>query len=188
MLDSLVNMSKKPNILSVKTVAETEIFHIESLDLEFSNGERRQFERLSPFQRQAVMMVPVLEDNTLLLVREYAAGIEDYALGFPKGLADHNEPPEVAANRELMEEIGYGAKDIQLLTTLTLSPAYMKHSMIVYLVRDLFEQKLEGDEPEPLEIVRCPLADIDKMIQRADFTEARSIAALFMARQYLVDN
>lgn len=179
-------MLKKPTILSVETVAKTNIFHVEKLDLEFSNGEKRQYERLSPVNRQAVMMVPVLSDNTLLLVREYAAGIEDYALGFPKGLAEFGEIPEEAANRELMEETGYGGKNIELLTTLSVSPSYMRHTMKVFLMTDLYEKKLEGDEPEPLEIVRWPVSEIESLLKRPDFTEARSMAALFIAKQQLM--
>ena len=76
---------KKPKILKVETVAHSRLFNVESVDLEFSNGVRRVYERMRPSGRQAVMIVPIIDDE-LLLIREYAVGIEEYELGFPKGI------------------------------------------------------------------------------------------------------
>ena len=88
------------------------LFKIEQLDLEFSNGETRVFERMAGSGRGAVMVVPFINDDEFLLVREYAAGTHTYELGFPKGLIDPGESPEVAANRELKEEIGFGTEHV----------------------------------------------------------------------------
>ena len=89
------------------------------------------------------------------------------------------------AQRELKEEIGYGARDMIELTALSLAPGYMSHVTHVVLARDLYPDKLAGDEPEELEIVRWPLADLHQLVQRPDCTEGRSIAALYIARDYL---
>jgi len=86
---------------------------VEELDLEFSNGERRIFHRLKPGGHGAVVVVPMLDDDTVLLVREYAAGLHRYELGLVKGRIDAGEDPVQAANRELKEEAGYGARRIQ---------------------------------------------------------------------------
>ena len=102
-------LPQKPKILSVETIARSRLFNVESVDLEFSNGVRRVYERMRPSEREAVMIVPILGDD-LLLIREYAVGIESYELGFPKGLIDPGEDVFQAANRELMEEAGFGAE------------------------------------------------------------------------------
>src|SRR3546814_7447851 len=75
-----------------------------SSDLEFSNGERRQFQRLHGRGHGAVVVVPMLDDDTVLLVREYAAGMHRYELGLVKGRIDAGETPLQAADRELKEE------------------------------------------------------------------------------------
>ena len=90
---------KLPEILAQRTAAQSTLFTIESLDLRFSNGEQRTYERMKPSGRHAVMMVPVTAQGDLLLVREYAACTERYELGFPKGLIDQGESPQQAANR-----------------------------------------------------------------------------------------
>lgn len=175
----------KPIINQIKLLAKTNLFRIEQLDLTFSNGETRQFERLSPFKREAVMIVPLLDDQTFLLAKEYCAGIEQYALGFPKGLSDHGEPLIEAANRELREEIGYAAKKLNLLMSLSLAPAYMSHRLEVFIATDLYRDPLPGDEPEEIEVVPWKFDDIDALLKRPDFTEARSVAAVLRARDYL---
>lgn len=57
--------------------------------------------------------------------------------------------------------------------------------MHLFLAQDLYPSKLEGDEPEPLEIVRYPLDKIDQLLADPDFAEARNLSALFMLREYL---
>ena len=93
-----------PKILHKQIVAESDLFKIESVGLEFSNGNTRIFERFLG-TRNSVMVIPLLDKDTLLLVKEYAVGTERYEITFPKGIIDQNEDLHVAANRELKEEI-----------------------------------------------------------------------------------
>ena len=74
-------------------------YRLERMDLEFSNGERRQFQRVHSRGHGAVVVVPMLDDDTVLLVREYAAGTHRYELGLVKGSIDAGETPAQAANR-----------------------------------------------------------------------------------------
>ncbi len=106
----------KPTILKVETVAQSRLFNVESVDLEFSNGVRRVYERMRPSTREAVMIVPIVDEH-LILIREYAVGTESYELGFSKGLIDPGETVFEAANRELKEEVGFGAHNLTFLKT-----------------------------------------------------------------------
>ncbi|PSW03369.1 ADP compounds hydrolase NudE [Photobacterium lipolyticum] len=175
----------KPEILSTEVVAQSQLFKIESLGLRFSNGVERTYERMKPSNRHAVLVVPVTADGDLLLIREYSAGTDRYELGFPKGLIDTGESAEQAANRELKEEIGFGAKQLQLLKEVVLAPSYFSSRMTLFLAQDLYAEQLEGDEPEPLEVVRWPVNQGEELINHLDFAEARSITALFLALKQL---
>ncbi|ACL74004.1 ADP compounds hydrolase NudE [Thioalkalivibrio sulfidiphilus] len=178
-------MRKKPRILSSRTVARSRLFHVEELELQFSNGVSTRYERLVGSGRGAVLIVPVMHDGTVLLIREYAAGTDRYELALPKGRIETGEDLLLAANREIMEEIGYGARTLTHLTSLTVAPGYLSHTTHVVLAQDLHEQRLEGDEPEEIEVVPWPLSDIEQLLSRDDFTEARSIAALYLTRERL---
>lgn len=173
-----------PKILDVNVIAKTRIFEIQAVDLRFSNGEERTYERLTPQRRSSVMVLPI-DKNHLIFVKEYAVGSERYELNFPKGIIDSGEQPIEAANRELQEEIGFGANKLTPLRPLYSSPSHMFGLMYCFIAEDLYPSQLEGDEPEPLEIVRYPLAEIDKLLADPNFAEARNLSALFLLREHL---
>lgn len=176
---------KKPTIHQIKEVASSRLFAIESLDLEFSNGEKREYERLARGGHGAVLIVPMLDDETMLLIREYSAGTESYELGFPKGKVEAGEDTLFAANREIMEEVGYEAASLSIIKELSLAPSYMGHVTTIILAQDLTPHKEPGDEPEELEVVPWSINDIDTLLDRDDFSEGRSVAALFLAKTIL---
>jgi len=178
----------KPEIIAINGIAQSRLFHIEQIDLRFSNGEERSFERLKASDRNAVIVVPMLDADTVLLIMEYAAGTDQYELCLPKGLVHDAEDVLVAANRELQEEIGYAARDLKYITSLTLAPNYMTHTTDLIIAKDLYPSKLEGDEPEPLDIVPCRFDELDNLILTGQITEARSIAGLYIAKNYLKNN
>ncbi len=172
---------KLPDILATKEIARSRLMTIEEVDLKFSNGELRTFEKIRGGRHGAVLIVPMLDDNTLVLIREYSAGTHSYQLGFPKGLIDAGEQPEQAANRELREEIGMAAKQMTFLHQVSLAPAFFNAKMDLFVAQGLVVSPLEGDEPEPLEVVHWQLSDYKNLLAQPDFTEARSISALMLA-------
>jgi len=174
-------MTEKPIIQSRQRIRDTGIFRIEQVDLQFSNGEQRQYQRLVGSEQGAVLIVPQIDDR-VLLIREYAAGMDRYELGFPKGGIEPGEDALQAANREIQEEIGYTARQLQLLRSMTVAPGYLYHQTHVILARDLYPQQLPGDEPEPIEVVPWEISRFDELLARDDFTEARSIAAFYIIR------
>lgn len=176
---------KKPDILHVEAVARSRLFTIEAVDLAFSNGAHRVYERMKPSNREAVMIVPILGDD-LILIQEYAVALESYELGFPKGLIDPGESAFEAADRELKEEAGFGARQLESLGKLTMAPSYFSSKMNIVVAEGLYPEKLEGDEPEPLIVRRWPLNNLLALLNEPDFREARNVSALFMVREWLV--
>ncbi len=179
-------MSKNPIILNKTTIATTRIFRIESLDIQFSNGEKRNYERLArKTNGGAVLIVPMLNNETVLLIKEYSAGVHRYEIGLPKGKVDPDETFLDAANRELKEEIGFGARKLHHLSTFSLAPSYLEHTTEIIIAQDLYLDKLTGDEPEELEVIPWKINKINELVANEICTEARSIAALFMTLEYL---
>ncbi|MCK9530748.1 MAG: ADP compounds hydrolase NudE [Gammaproteobacteria bacterium] len=178
-------MREKPRILHTETLARTRLFHVQQIDLRFSNGVETRYERLVGSSRGAVLVVPLLDDDTVLLIREYAAGVDRYELALPKGHIEQDEDMLLAADRELKEEVGYGARSLTRLSSMSLAPGYLGHYTHVVLARDLYPDKRSGDEPEEIEVVPWRLSELNALVARHDFTEARSIAALFLTREHL---
>jgi len=178
-------MPTKPEILKRETVMRSRLFRADEIHLRFSNGEERRYEKLVGGGNGAVLIVPVLNNDTFLLVKEYAAGLEDYHLACPKGAIDQGESVLEAANRELKEEVGYGARKLTFLKKVHLSPSYMEHGINIVIAQDLYPERLPGDEPEPIEVLEVSIAGIADFCLRADVCEGRSIAALFLVREWL---
>lgn len=179
-------MPKKPVILNRTIVARSRLFTVEAMEIRFSNGQQRDYERLKRTNSGgAVLIVPMLDDETVLLIREYSAGIHRYEIGLPKGKVDCGETSLIAANRELKEEVGFGANRLHYLATLSLAPAYLEHTIDVVIAQDLYPEKLIGDEPEELEVIPWKLTDINGLLATGECSEARSIAALYMCHDYL---
>jgi len=176
-------MPKKPELLNSTLLAQSRLFDIEGLHLRFSNGQERHFERIRGHAYGSVMIVPMLDDHTVLLVREYSAGVDEYVIGFPKGAMEADEDLLVTAERELKEEAGYGARDLSIIARYSASPGYMHSIMHVVLAKDLYRQPERGDEPEPMEIIPWKLSNIDDLLANPEFHEARSVAALFLVER-----
>ncbi len=175
-------IAKTPTITSCKVVAQSRLFRIEQLDITFNNGVEVIYERLKGSSRGGVLVVALQNDNSVLMVREYGVGVEGYELMFPKGRIENDEPIEDAANRELQEEVGFAARKLTLVKSITLAPGYMGHLTHIVLAEDLYPAILEGDEPEPLEVVSWDLDKIDELAMQTDVTEARTIAAAYIIK------
>jgi len=178
-------MKPKPTIVARRKIASGRIFRIEETDLLYSNGVERTHEFAVARAERAVLIVPMLNEETILLIREYSVGVDRYELGFPKGALEADEPYLEGAQRELKEEVGYGATQLTFLKEVTAIPGYLTGSMYCILAQGLYPEKLEGDEPEPLDVIPWKLSQINDLVAQEDFTEARSIAALFMTMHYL---
>lgn len=176
----------KPAVHERRTVARSRLFEVEEMQLEFSNGVRTRYERLVGSSRGAVAIAAMPDPETVLLIREYAAGTDRYELGLPKGRIEAGEEILAAANREIMEEVGYGGRRLTHLGAFSLAPGYMSHTTHLVLAEDLYEERIPGDEPEEIEVVPWSIRDLGSLLAREDCSEARSIAGLFIVREHLL--
>lgn len=172
-----------PEILSETVVAQSRLFTVQAQRLRFQNGVEVVYERMLSRSQGAVLVVPMLDSETMLLIREYAAGMGRYELSFPKGKIDAGEDWTAASVRECMEEVGYRPDKVSLLDSVSLASGYMTHQTHLVLAEALVPAEAEGDEPEPLEVVSWKLADWAALLAHPQFTEGRAYAALLKLLQ-----
>ncbi len=175
-----------PEILKTEIVGRSRLFRIERLWLRFAGGDERVYERLPAGGRAAVIAVAVNDANEVLLIREYAAGFHEHQLSLPKGASELGEDLVAATNRELKEEVGFGARRIRHLKHMTVAPGHMGFTIHAMLATDLYPESLPGDEPEPPEVVPWPVERIPELLADAEFREARAVAALAIAYPILM--
>jgi ADP-ribose diphosphatase len=178
--------SQSPTILRTTTRTHTRFFTIESIELLFRDGSVREFERIASRPQPAtVVIVALTEAQEVLLVREYAAGVGRYEWALPSGGIDPHESLYGAAARELMEETGYCAREFETICSLALAPSILAYQAEVVLARGLYPCSAKGDEPEKVECAAWPLDRAHELSAQAALCDARTLAALFMVREYL---
>jgi ADP-ribose pyrophosphatase len=133
----------------------------------------------------SVVIIPVDENGNILLVRQYRHATGKDLLELPAGTLDGDEAPEACAAREIREETGMAAGSLEKLGEFYLAPGYSDEFMVVYLATELSEGPLDADEDEFLSVERVPIAKAIQMAERGEIPDAKSLAALFLAKPSL---
>ena len=178
-----------PQVLSKKLKYKSRIFEIYDLKLQFDNGVKVDYEILYKDTVWTSMIVPIDQEGNVYFIREYFAAIDEYQICLPKGGVNYTSDKEnrtaiEAANEELQEEIGMKAGKLISLGKFTNSPGSINKASEIFLATELIISKIQGDEPEELQVVKYPLKDFEKLIDNGELTEARAIAGLFLAKRY----
>jgi ADP-ribose pyrophosphatase len=167
-----------PKILSSQKVFEGHVFDV-TVDI-VSEGELT-YQRDVVHHKGSAVIVPIFDDGTVVLVRQYRHPAVRYLLEVPAGTLDRGERPEVGAARELEEELGLVAARLEKLSEFFVSPGFCEEKMWVYLATELTEGTQLLDDDEILEIVRLPIADALEMITSGEIQDAKTIIGLMLA-------
>jgi 8-oxo-dGTP pyrophosphatase MutT (NUDIX family) len=133
----------------------------------------------------SVVIIPIDQDGNLLFVRQYRPAAGKDLLELPAGTRNGEEPHEQCAAREIREETGMEAGMLQKIGEFYLVPGYSTEFMAVFLATELKENPLDADEDEFLSVEKIPLRPAIDMAERGEIQDAKSLAALFVARSYL---
>lgn len=133
----------------------------------------------------SVIVVPIDEQGNILFVRQYRHAAGTDLLELPAGTRDGGEPYEVCAAREMREETGMAAGKLEHIGDFYLAPGYSTEFMAVFLAANLSHDPLEADEDEFLQVEKIPMKKAIEMAERGDVPDAKSLAALFLARPRL---
>ena len=132
--------------------------------------------------KPAVSIVPIDENERLVMVRQYRHPASRNLLEIPAGIIEDGETPEQTALRELQEETGYTSKSLRLMTGFWSSPGFTNEYMYTYIAKDLIESKLPQDEDEDISIEKIPLDQVERLIKFGEIEDAKSIASILMAK------
>ena len=127
-----------------------------------------------------VCVVPVDEENNVIMVRQYRKPAEENLLEVPAGGVEEGEGPAEAVLRELQEETAYTADRLELLASFWTTPGFCTELMHSYLATGLRPGSLQRDEDEHIEVVKVSMDRIPDMIRRGEIKDAKSIASLLM--------
>ena len=130
-------------------------------------------------------VVPLFDDHTVLMERQYRHVVKDYLLEIPAGTMEPGESPLACAQRELEEETGYAAQEFVELSQVLILPAYSDERIHVYLARGLTPARKNLDKDEIIEVAAYPFEAALDLIADGHISDALTILSLQMAWRYL---
>lgn len=154
----------------------------------FTAPDGASFERQVVHHPGAVVVVPLLDRDTVVLVRQFRAAIDGELLELPAGKRDvEGEPTETTASRELAEEIGYRPGRLHLLARFYNSPGFSDELSHLYLAEDLqpVGRSAAGIEEGHMSVHEVGLADVPRLIATGEIIDAKTIIGLALTREHL---
>ena len=170
-------------ILNRETIYSGRAFGVQKIKIRLPNQKESIFDLVT--HSGSVTIVPVDEAGNIWFVRQYRLGAESQLLELPAGVLEKEEDPFDCAAREVREEIGMGAKKLQLLGDFYLAPGYSSEQMFVYLATGLYADELPQDDDEFLNTVKIPFPEAYEMVKKGKLKDSKSLAALLLALPYL---
>jgi ADP-ribose pyrophosphatase len=171
------DFSEKPR--SSRTVYAGKLLTVKEDMVELPDGSHATREYIQ--HPGAVVIIPQIDDSTLLLEHQYRYAVRSHFLELPAGKIEAGEPAEETARRELLEETGYVARDWRFLTTLHPCVGYSDERIELFVARGLTFAGHPGEDDEFIETVTMSIdAALAKILAR-EITEMKTILGVFWA-------
>ncbi len=174
------NTERKYQIINSESVFNGKTFNINRDKVKLPCGMEQTRETL--LHPGAVVILPKLEDSRLVLIKQYRHSVKQEIIEFPAGTLESNEDIANCALRELREETGYGAKQIVPLGTYYPAPGFCNEIQHFFFADGLYEDKLEGDEDEIIEVVYYTAEEFESLIENNTIVDSKTIAIYFKAK------
>jgi len=173
----------------VDTTTRARSAFLELVEATVESDDGQTFTRTIVRHPGAVTVVPVTNDQDVLLVRQYRAAVGHEILEAPAGKRDvDGEPPELTGRRELEEEVAHRAGRMVLLAEAYTSPGFSDEYAHIYAAFDLTpldHAHAATAEEAAMSIERVPLGCVDDLIARRELVDATTIIGLLLTQQLL---
>lgn len=133
----------------------------------------------------AVGILPVLENGSMVFVKQYRYPVGTVLYEIPAGKLELGENPDECAPRELSEETGYIAKEWKHLTSIVTTPGFTDEIIHMYLAKGLTKAEQHTDEDEFIDVAIFSPEQVKKMVLEKDIFDAKTLSALLL--YYLSD-
>lgn len=162
--------------LSSQSVFDGKLLHVRSDRIRLPDGAQATREFI--VHPGAVMVVPILDDGRLVMERQWRYPLGQVMLEFPAGKLDAGEPTLQCAQRELLEETGYRAREWALAGALHNAIAYSNERIEIWFARGLTAGERRLDEGEFLDLQLCSVDELDRRCAAGEVTDAKTLVGL----------
>ncbi|HEV2885208.1 MAG TPA: NUDIX hydrolase [Pyrinomonadaceae bacterium] len=166
-----------PQILDSKEIFRGRVF---SVSVDTIHEGDQTYQREVVHHPGSAVIIPVFDDGSIALVRQYRHPAVKYLLEAPAGTLNRGESPEQGAARELEEELGFVAGRMEKISEFFVSPGFLEEKMWVYLATQLTETQQQLEDDELLNVVRLPLSQVLSMISSGEIEDAKTIIGVML--------
>jgi ADP-ribose pyrophosphatase len=135
--------------------------------------------------RGAVAIVPLLDNDKVILVRQYRYAVKQDLLEIPAGTLEAGENPDDCAKRELEEETGYKCQEMRKILECFVAPAYSTEKIHFYLATRLVQSKMKPEEDEHIKTEILPIAQALERVRMGEIHDAKTVCGLFRTIELL---
>lgn len=160
------------------------VFNIIVDELEYFESGNHTIREVVEHPGGAVVL-GVLPDKRIILIKQYRYPIDEFIYELPAGKLDPGEDPKICAMRELEEETGYRAREIELLTYIYTSPGFCSEKLYIYLAWDLQKKEQSLEEGEVLSVECKTIDEAIGMILNGKIVDAKSIVGIMVGEKIL---
>ena len=167
--------------LSSRSVYRGRLLDVREDDVRLPDGKTARREYI--VHPGAAVMLAMPDAQSVVMERQYRYPLREHLYELPAGKIDLGEDPLATAQRELLEETGYRARDWRHLLTTYPVAGYSNERIELYLARDLEQVGRALDEGEFLEVLILPLAEAIDWVRTGRIKEAKTIMGLLLAER-----
>lgn len=169
-------MSVKVN--KIIPVYKGKVFDLVTEEITLQNGRSTRIDIIR--HPGAAAIIPFLDKDTLIMLKQYRHVIGGYIWEIPAGTLEHHEDPLECAHRELIEETGYAAGKMEQIGAITPVPGYSDEKIRIFAAYDLEQAEQNLDKNEVLEVHEIKFSDAIEMIYKGEIMDGKTITGLLM--------
>jgi len=170
-------MSKEPTISS-KVIFKGRAFNVRVDNIRMPDD--RETTREIVEHTPCVVIIPVDEDDNVLLVQQYRKAIEKELLEIPAGGIDGDETPEQAVIREMQEETGFIPAKLVKLRGFYSTPGFCTEYLHCYLAMELTPSRLFAEDTDEIKVVKVPVKEIPALLASGKVEDSKTFAGLYL--------
>lgn len=170
-------------LIQSEPIYQGKVFSLRKDEIRLPNGEPAKLDIVE--HPGAVVLLPVDESGRIWFIRQYRHSAGEVLLELPAGTLEAGEELDRCAYREIREEIGMSAGQIQKIGEFFPAPGYSTELLHLYLARDLKPDPLQGDEDEFIQVAPIPVGEAFALAESGQIRDAKTLASLILAKAYL---
>jgi ADP-ribose pyrophosphatase len=164
------------NKVNDELIHSSRLFEVRRLEIESADG--RAVKRDMLVHPGAALILPVRDDGSIVLIRNYRFAVTETLWELPCGTLEPPEEPASCAVRELAEETGYTADSFEPICEFYSCPGYTTEKIFAFLATGLSEGMQELDETEDITVEIVPDAEVRRMVACGEITDSKTLATL----------